>query len=86
MAIAVEEITPTTYRVTVSGASVTEHEVNVDPLYAEEISPDEPIDSLLRRSFEFLLEREPNTSILARFDLRVISRYFPEYERVIAER
>jgi hypothetical protein len=40
----------------------------------------EPED-LVRRSIEFLLEREPKESILARFDLSVISRYFPEYER-----
>jgi hypothetical protein len=35
------------------------------------------------RSFDFLLERESNTSILRHFDLRVIGHYFPEYERVI---
>lgn len=39
-----------------------------------------------RESFRFLLEREPNTSILSSFDLPVIGRYFPEYEREIRER
>ncbi len=43
-------------------------------------------EELLKRSFEFLLEREPKESILARFDLSVISRYFPEYEREIKRR
>ena len=43
-------------------------------------------EGLLRRSFEFLLEREPKESILSRFDLSVISRYFPEYEREIKRR
>jgi len=38
---------------------------------------------LLRASFEFLLAREPNTSILRRFDLPVIGHYFPEYEQRI---
>ena len=42
----------------------------------------EPED-LVRRSFEFLLEREPKESILSRFDLSVISRYFPEFESEI---
>jgi hypothetical protein len=42
----------------------------------------EPTD-LVRRSFEFLLEREPKGSILRRFDLPLIGRYFPEYERTI---
>ena len=45
-------------------------------LTSGKIEPEE----LLRRSFEFLLEREPKESILRRFDLSVISRYFPDYE------
>jgi hypothetical protein len=36
---------------------------------------------LVRRSFQFLLENEPKESILPQFDLPVIGRYFPEYER-----
>ena len=41
----------------------------------------EAVEDLVRRSFVFLLEREPATSILRTFDLSVISRYFPEYDR-----
>jgi hypothetical protein len=41
---------------------------------------------LIRKSFQFLLERESKESILSRFDLSVISRYFPEYEREISRR
>jgi len=41
---------------------------------------------LVRRSFEFLLENEPKESILTRFDLTVISRYFPNFEREIQRR
>jgi hypothetical protein len=40
-------------------------------------------DDLVRRSLEFLLEREPRQSILHDFDLPVIGRYFPEYEATI---
>ena len=40
-------------------------------------------ETLIEKSFEFLLERESNTSILRSFDLPVIQRYFPEYERTI---
>lgn len=36
---------------------------------------------LVKRSFDFLLEREPADSILRSFDLSVIPRYFPEYDR-----
>ena len=32
-------------------------------------------------AFQFLLDREPKESILSHFDITVISRYFPEFER-----
>ncbi len=75
-------------QVTVSeGGSRTSHRVTLTGdlykrLTGEVCSPDE----LVRRSFEFLLEREPKESILSEFDITVIGRYFPEYEREIAER
>jgi len=40
-------------------------------------------EAFVARCFEFLLEREPVSSILSRFDVSVISRYFPEFERTI---
>ena len=41
---------------------------------------------LVRASFEFLLEREPATSILREFSLDVISQYFPSYPAEICAR
>lgn len=41
-------------------------------------------EELVRKSFEFLLEREPKESILREFNLMDISRYFPEYEEEIS--
>jgi len=46
----------------------------------------EDVEDLVVRSFEFLLEREPADSILRSFDLSVIPRYFPEYDRVFRQR
>ena len=43
-------------------------------------------EALVTKSFQFLLEREPKEAILGSFDLMVISRYFPEYEREIGKR
>ena len=43
-------------------------------------------DDLVRRSFEFLLAREPKESILPSFGLSTIARYFPEFEREIFSR
>src|SRR5215468_5532100 len=37
----------------------------------------------LEAAFQFLLDREPKESILRRFDVTAISRYFPEFEREI---
>ena len=44
------------------------------------------VERLVEASFAFLLEREPRESILREFDLPLISRYFPEYEREIRRR
>ena len=46
----------------------------------------EDVEELVRRSFDFLLEREPPSSILRSFDLPMIGHYFPEYDRVIRKR
>jgi len=86
--IVVEKIDELKFRVRViESGSETTHEVTVSPndyakLTAGKIEPKE----LVRKSFEFLLEREPKESILSRFDLSVISRYFPEYEREMKRR
>lgn len=50
-------------------------------LTAGEISP----QHLIELSFDFLLSREPSTSILPEFDLNVIPTYFPEYETQILQ-
>lgn len=44
------------------------------------------VESLVSRSLDFLLEREPPGAILASFDLSVIQRYFPEYDRAFRRR
>jgi hypothetical protein len=62
----------TEHRVTVSAGDLT----RLDPVAGD------PTD-VVRRSFAFLLEREPKSSILRSFHLPVIGRYFPEYEREI---
>ena len=70
-------------RVIEEGAT-TEHTVSVSATdVAHWASGDEEPDvaDLVRRSFEFLLEREPATAILRRFELSVIQSYFPEYDR-----
>lgn len=86
--IEVEKIDQFKFRVRISEAgSETTHDVNVSQKdYAKLTNSKVQTEELVRRSFEFLLEREPKESILARFDLSMISRYFPEYEREIKRR
>lgn len=72
-----------TFEVVVEDAAMTSHTVTVDPSYAAKLAGGVPVEMLVLRSFDFLLEREPNTSILRQFELSLIGRYFPEYERVI---
>jgi hypothetical protein len=65
----------------------TTHDVLVDReslrrLTAEGAEPDD----LVRESFRFLLEREPRGSIMRRFELPVIGRFFAEYESEIERR
>jgi hypothetical protein len=75
------------FRVTVDdGGERTTHMVTVDPGYSTRIAGTVAREDLVRRSFEFLLEREPKEAILPSFDLPVIARYFPEYETEIRRR
>ncbi len=60
----------------------TRHRVTMDSatfnrLAADRYTPERCIDA----AFRFLLDREAKESILAHFDVSVISRYFPEFER-----
>jgi len=63
----------------------TDHRVTVAPAEVARWargSSQSDVEDLVRRSFEFLLEREPASSILGEFDLAVVQRYFPEYDRL----
>ena len=74
------------YQVQLVSSTTTSHNVTVQPDYAQKLTSGtiSTVD-LIHQSFEFLLAREPNTSILRSFDLSVIARYFPEYEREISK-
>ena len=65
----------------------TSHIVGVPAGYPDSLGCGHVADEeLVRASFEFLLEREPASSILRKFSLHVISRYFPEYPAEIHAR
>jgi len=86
--IEVEQAGEGDFRVRVSeGQTETSHRVTLKPEDYERLAKGTvEARELVRRSFEFLLENEPKESILARFDLSVIGRYFPQFEREIKRR
>lgn len=84
--ITVNKLDEHAFEVAIEAQSSTTHRVTVAPDYATRLSQGRfDNQELIRRSVEFLLDREPNTSILRSFDLSVISRYFPEYESTITK-
>jgi tRNA U38,U39,U40 pseudouridine synthase TruA len=72
--------------VTVKGATTTRHRVRLTKADLDRLGQGKAAEELIQESFRFLLEREPNTSILPSFDLPIIGRYFPEYESEMGER
>lgn len=80
--IRVEEKNPNTFKVTVEeGGSSSTHTVKVDDGYYQKLTGGSiSKKELVEKSFRFLLEREPKESIMSRFDLPTIQRYFSEYE------
>ena len=86
--IEVETVSEGTFRVRVSdGKRETSHVVTLKPADYQRISSGklEPPE-LVRIAFEFLLENEPKESILGRFDLPLIGRYFPNFEAEMRRR
>ncbi len=82
--INVQSIDNKTFQVVVAERTTTTHTVTVSPEYYDKLTDQRvSAEELVRKSFEFLLERESNSSILRSFDLPVIGRYFPEYEDTI---
>jgi hypothetical protein len=83
-AITIESASESKYRVTIEDQErTTRHVVTVTPADVARYAPGASAEQLLEASFNFLLEREPASSILPSFKLPVIERYFPEYPRVI---
>jgi hypothetical protein len=66
----------------------TDHEVAIRPADASAhgVRGVDDAERLVRETFTFLLEREPKESILRTFDLSVVGRYFPEFDREIRRR
>ena len=80
MELLINQLSNDKFEIIIYGDQQTKHLVSLSDklcfsLTSNKISKKE----LLKYSFQFLLEREPNTAILSSFELTEISKYFPEY-------
>jgi chorismate synthase len=74
---------PLEFDVTVKeSGSQTRHRVTMQQSTYEQLTGGRVDPTVcVRAAFVFLLDHEPKESILSRFDVTVISRYFPQFER-----
>ena len=84
MSIFIKELSDNKFEITLNKKSITKHIVLVTDEYHDTLTKKKiSKKKLLEYSFQFLLDREPNTSILSFFELNIISKYFPEFENEI---
>lgn len=73
---------PLEFDVTVGeGADRSRHHVTMDNATHDQLGGGQDPEHVIAAAFAFLLDREPKESILPSFDVTVISRYFPEFEK-----
>jgi len=66
------------------GKGETRHQVTMSRDTCERLTSGKHTpERCLEAAFKFLLDREPKESILRRFDVTAIARYFPEFEQEI---
>jgi hypothetical protein len=64
------------------GRGETHHHVTASPEVCERLTGGQGTpEECIQAAFAFLLDREAKESILQRFDVKVVARYFPEFER-----
>ena len=84
MSFLIKQVLENKFEITIKKQFTTKHTVILtDKLYESLTNKKISKKKLLEYSFQFLLDRESNTSILSFFELDMISQYFPEYENEI---
>lgn len=85
--IFVQRLSDEQFRVEVKeGSTSSTHTVTASSADLQRYGKGVQAESLIQKSFEFLLEREPKESILRAFDLPVIESYFPDFPKIICSR
>ena len=80
MEVLINNLSKDKFEILVNSIQKTIHQVYLsDEVHLDFTNNKISKEELIKFSFEFLLERETNTSILSSFELNIISKYFPEY-------
>ncbi len=84
MEILIKKNDNNTFAVSIESSLNSNHIVTLnDDIHYEMTKGFKSKKELILYSFEFLLERENNTSILTKFNLETIQNYFPEFKNEI---
>jgi hypothetical protein len=76
------EVDPLEFDVVVGeGEDKTSHRVTISRGMLTRLAAGRHAERAIEAVFRFLLDREPKEAILRRFDVAVVARYFPEFER-----
>ena len=81
----IQEFPRAEFRVELKGDQEHEYLVRLSEEYYQKLTQGKiKPEDLITQSFEFLLEREPASTILPEFELNLIQHYFKEYENKIS--
>ncbi|MFP4560599.1 MAG: hypothetical protein ACLFRB_06640 [Thiohalorhabdus sp.] len=76
---------PMEFEVTVSeGGGQSRHRVTFAADHQARLCGESTPEACLEAAFRFLLDREPKEAILGTFDVSVIAKYFPDFERKLS--
>jgi hypothetical protein len=79
---ALERHDPPAFKVVLTeGKAENQYFVTIADATLERLAPGIKAEACIEAAFRFLLDREPKEAILSRFDITLISRYFPEFEK-----
>ena len=86
MTISIESIDNDTFSVSINSEKDTQHTVTFSDKLRDSYNLGHiQKEVIIKYAFEFLLVREPNTSILNSFSIDLISNYFPEFKNRLLE-
>ena len=84
MEILIKKNDNNTFAVSIKSLINSKHIITLnDDIYFKLTKGVKSKEELIFFSFKFLLEREKNTLILSKFNLKAIQNYFPEYKNEI---